>query len=184
MSLQPAATRARPSVYLAGPDVFFPEHESLFAGLKAECAAVGLEGVSPIDAQLPAEARAHDEAHAQAIYDGNLRLIDGASAVLANLQPFRGIEPDSGTVFEVGWAIARGKLVVAYGVPPGSYAERVSASIPCVTSTHGHVTEIGSGITVEGLGQRLNLMLSRSVLLEQDAGAAIARIARVLQATP
>ncbi|WP_416367503.1 nucleoside 2-deoxyribosyltransferase [Variovorax paradoxus] len=35
--------------------------------------------------------------------------------MIANLEPFRGAEPDFGTVFEVGGATALGLPVVAYG---------------------------------------------------------------------
>ena len=34
--------------------------------------------------------------------------------LIANLNPFRGAEPDSGTCFEVGCAIALGKRVIGY----------------------------------------------------------------------
>lgn len=46
---------------------------------------------------------------ANGIYHANLEMIRSADAVLANLNAFRGIEPDSGTCFEVGFATALGK---------------------------------------------------------------------------
>ena len=51
---------------------------------------------------------------AEGIYRANIGLIAEADALLANLNPFRGTEPDSGTVFEIGYAIALGKRVVGY----------------------------------------------------------------------
>ena len=55
-----------------------------------------------------------DEPTAEGIYRANIGLIAEADALLANLNPFRGSEPDSGTVFEIGYAIALGKRVVGY----------------------------------------------------------------------
>ena len=49
-----------------------------------------------------------------AIFQDNLALIDEADAVVANLNPFRGPEPDSGTAFELGYAHARGKQILGY----------------------------------------------------------------------
>ena len=51
---------------------------------------------------------------ARHIYVSNVDLIRNCDAVLANMTPFRGdIEPDSGTVFEVGMAIAMGVMMAA-----------------------------------------------------------------------
>ncbi|MHB8549318.1 MAG: nucleoside 2-deoxyribosyltransferase, partial [Thermoplasmataceae archaeon] len=59
------------------------------------------------------------------IYEANREKIRSADWILANLQRFRGAEPDSGTVFEVGFAVALGKPVYAYNAS-GSYAARVA----------------------------------------------------------
>ncbi len=115
----------RPRVYFAGPDVFRPDAAAHFQGLVQACAALALEGVRPFDGT--AEAAPADEDLPRVIYDENMRLLRSADGVIANLTPFRGAEPDSGTVFEVGVAVALGLPVVAYGVPPSSYATRVPA---------------------------------------------------------
>ena len=65
----------------------------------------------------------------------------------------RGLEPDSGTVFEVGFAVALGKPVVVYGVPAGSYASRVCAAMECTQDARGLTRERDRGVMVEGLGQ-------------------------------
>ena len=171
----------RPRIYLAGPDVFFPAHDSIFAALKAHCARLQMTGVAPTDAPHTPQAAANDDEQAQAIYDGNVALIREADGVIANLMSFRGQEPDSGTVFEVGYAVALGKPVVGYGVPPGSYAQRVQAAIPCRRDAAGVVTETAGGTLVEGLGQPLNLMLARSIEFAPDAQAALERLAEKLR---
>ena len=51
--------------------------------------------------------------------------------MLANLEPFRGSEPDSGTAFEVGYALALGKPVYAYLSDAGaSRRERLARLAP------------------------------------------------------
>lgn len=170
-----------PRIYLAGPDVFFPERESIFAALKVHCDRLGLAGVAPTDAPLALPPAANDDERAQAIYVGNAALIREADGVIANLMSFRGQEPDSGTVFEVGYAVALGKPVVGYGVPQGSYADRVQAAIPCRRDAAGVVTELAGGTVVEGLGQALNLMLSCSIGFAPDAEAALDSLAQQLQ---
>jgi nucleoside 2-deoxyribosyltransferase len=183
-----SAPTRRPRIYLAGPDVFLPDAAKAFERLKAQCAACGLEGLAPTDTELGADdagtqegaPRGGDDALAQRIYDGNIRLIQQADGVVANLQAFRGLEPDSGTVFEVGYAVALGKPVVVYGVPDTTYQTRVSAAIACTRGADGVVREQASGLMVEGLGQRLNLMLTRSSMLEPTAQDALRRLAQVL----
>ncbi|RZL61472.1 MAG: nucleoside 2-deoxyribosyltransferase [Variovorax sp.] len=170
----------RPRVYLAGPDVFFRNSEAIFGRLMACCNTLGIEGVPPSDGGISADLRFSDEERAQRIYDGNIRLIREADGVVANLVPFRGHEPDSGTVFEVGYATALGKPVIAYGVAPGTYAERVCAALACDSDASGVIRERVSGVMVEGLGQRLNLMLTRSTRIAESAEAALASLAGVL----
>ncbi|RZI92580.1 MAG: nucleoside 2-deoxyribosyltransferase [Variovorax sp.] len=171
-----------PRIYLAGPDVFFRDSAAIFSTLKAHCERLGLVGIEPSDGGIAAGFEGPDELLAQRIFDGNIRLIREADGVIANLQPFRGHEPDSGTVFEVGFAVALGKPVVAYGVDARSYAERVGAAVPCQKGADGVLREVANGTMVEGLGQRLNLMLTRSTAIEPSAEAALARLAVLLGA--
>ncbi|MEJ8814153.1 nucleoside 2-deoxyribosyltransferase [Variovorax ureilyticus] len=178
--MTPEKPARRPRIYLAGPDVFFPHRDDVFRDLKSRCEREGLIGVAPIDAPIQHSAADGEDRLAQAIYDGNVALIRDADGCIANLQSFRGLEPDSGTVFEVGFAVALGKPVVVYGVPPGTYAERVGAVLACERDAKGALREKANGTTVEGLGQRLNLMLTRSTHLVPDAEAAIALMARLV----
>jgi nucleoside 2-deoxyribosyltransferase len=172
----------KPRIYLAGPDVFLENAEAIFLRLAACCTRLGLHGLPPSDGDIAADLRFTDEERAQRIYEGNIRLIREADGVIANLAPFRGHEPDSGTAFEVGFATALGKPVVAYGLAPGTYAERVCATVDCTVDAAGVIRERSNGTMVEGLGQRLNLMLTRSTLIAGTAEEALERLAGVLKA--
>ncbi len=173
------SSSTRPRVYLAGPDVFRPDSAQVFEALRAACERLHLLAVPPSDGNLAAGFDGDDDAHAQRIYDDNIALIRSCDGVVANLAPFRGFEPDSGTVFEVGFAIALGLPVVGYGISASTYAQRVGAQVDCKPDPHGVLRESATGLMVEGLGQRANLMLTRSVVaLADDAEDALARLAR------
>ena len=45
------STHTMPRIYLAGPDLFFPDAEARYDALKDLCARYGLEGVAPTDGQ-------------------------------------------------------------------------------------------------------------------------------------
>lgn len=94
-------------IYLAGPDVF--RHDAVEHGqqLKALFESFGFAGLYPLDNNAPAGL--DKQALAHWIYQSNIGLIRQEDAIMANLNAFRGHEPDSGMIFEVGFEIALGK---------------------------------------------------------------------------
>ena len=143
------------SIYLAGPDVFRPDAAEHGRRLVALCAEYGFTGIYPLALSLPAGLAPH--ALAAHIYRANVAHIEACDAVAANLDFFRGPEPDSGTCFEVGYAVARGKPVVGYVPEAGSFAQRIRAR---------HAHSVGDGLLdaqgwqLEEFGLPLNLMLA------------------------
>lgn len=174
----PPDTLARPRIYLAGPDVFRPDARAHFIRLGAACEAAGLAPLLPADGNEDTGAQPPE----QRIYEANMQRLRSADGVAANLACFRGLEPDSGTVFEVGAAVALGLPVVAYGVPEGSYAARAQAALPCEKDPLGVLRERGSGIAVEDFGQPLNLMLACSIHIAPTPEAALRTMAGLLAA--
>jgi nucleoside 2-deoxyribosyltransferase len=170
----------RPRVYLAGPDVFRRDAKQHFTVLKDECNRMGLDPLAPSDGLVPLWVP--EAEMPQRIYDVNMGLLQQAAGVIANLAPFRGIEPDSGTVFEVGVAIARGLPVVAYGIPPGSYADRVMAGIRTSRGDDGALRD-ADGLIVEDLGLPMNLMLACSVTFAASAQEAVQQISKLLKSS-
>ena len=165
---------ARPLVYLAGPEVFFPDVEAVAARLKALCAAAGLTGLFPTDAERPT---GDGISTARAIYLGNVALIDQSDAVVADISPFRGAGMDPGTAWEIGYAIARGLPVFAWSHDLRAYAERVG---PAGQGARGPID--AEGLLVEDFGLVENLMIAESVVaVDATAEAAIARCAAALR---
>jgi len=164
------------TVYLAGFDVFRPDALAHGEWLKLQCRQHGFEGRYPLDNQAPAGLP--PRALAQWIYEANTALIRQADAVMANLNPFRGAEPDSGTAFEVGYAIALGKPVWAYLDDAGTLVRRLAVAHRDDPPRHVDA----QGYTVEDFGLGLNLMLACSAtVVDGDAAQCLARMAQALR---
>lgn len=149
-------------LYLAGFDVFRVDAVAHGEMLKALCQQYGFEGTYPLDNTF-SELIPHTprEALARHICEANLALIAQADAVVANLNPFRGHEPDSGTAFEVGYARALGK-------PIWAYTEQTRPLLEQIESTERHGRHFDSqGYEVEDFGLCMNLMLACSVTIVQ-----------------
>lgn len=159
-------------VYLAGPDVFRADAGVYGEHLKRLCAGLGLTGLYPLDTEISTQAGGHEAA--AEIYHANIALIREADAVVANLNRFRGDEPDSGTAFEVGFATALGKPVWAYTEDGRSIVEQMTGQ---AAEADGHYQD-ARGYTIENFDLNLNLMLACSVtLVIGDAEACLKQLA-------
>jgi nucleoside 2-deoxyribosyltransferase len=147
---------ARLRVYLAGPDVFLPDAAAAGADKKRLCAQQGFEGVFPLDAELAA---ASPRATGIAISAANEALIRSCELVIANMTPFRGPSADAGTAYEMGFARALGKRVLAYTESAVSFAARTRAFL----AERGELAADGeretNGRSIEAFELADNLML-------------------------
>lgn len=147
-------------IYLAGFDVFRQDARSYGDDLKAMCARYGFEGLFPLDNEAPPELR-HEKLAAW-IYRSNVEAIRSADLVMANLDDFRAPgEPDSGTAWEVGFAVALDKPVWGYLPDALDLLGRVQIG---GTSLDGQSLD-DQGYLIEDFGLPLNLMLACSVTL-------------------
>lgn len=144
-------------VYIAGPDVFYPDAVERGKRCKAICAANGLIGLYPFDNEADT---------AEAIFAGNCALIDACDIVCANLNPFRGDEPDSGTCFELGYGYARGKELYVYLEDVRSLREKLGETD-------------AQGCSVEDFSLPVNLMMGiPAKIVSGDFAACIAAIVK------
>ena len=111
-------------VYLAGPDVFWPNAKEAGAAKVAICAEYGLQGHFPLDTELDLSGLTPYEAGI-AIYRVNIDLMDDADLLIANMTPFRSPSMDVGTAFEMGYMTARRKPVWGYTLDGRLYSDRV-----------------------------------------------------------
>jgi nucleoside 2-deoxyribosyltransferase len=141
------------SVYLAGPDVFLPDAFEIGRRKIDLCMRHGLSGLYPLDNSVDAAA---PDASLR-IFRGNETMMIAADAIIANLTPFRGPGADAGTVYELGYMAARGKLCLGYSNDPSSYADRVRGFTK-VVGRDGRLVD-ADGMTVEDFGLGDNLMM-------------------------
>lgn len=114
-----------PRVYLAGPDVFWPDAIQRGEHLKTLCRNAKLEGIYPLDSGVKLEGlRPFDQGCA--IYQANVELIRTCSAILANMTPFRGPSMDVGTAFEMGYGASRKLLIAGYTANMVEYKTRTA----------------------------------------------------------
>lgn len=135
-------------IYLAGPDVFLKDALAMLKHKASLLEEAGYKVVTPLDSLLD---------NPYKIYAANITMIEDCDIVVANVEPFRGTEPDSGTVFEIGYAAALGKHVFTYNNPRNSYLDRLTAADVAFGQTR---------FTPEPFGLNQNLMISCSATLE------------------
>ena len=157
-------------LYLAGFEVFRQDAVAYGEQLKQTCLRYGFEGLYPLDNSVPTDLSS--QAAAQWIYAANLALIRRADLLVANLNNFRGYEPDSGTCFEIGFAAALGKPTWAYL----SGAQTLVKLVPHQRNPRGDCID-ADGYLVEDFGLARNLMLACSTqIVHGDIEACLARI--------
>jgi nucleoside 2-deoxyribosyltransferase len=154
---------ARPRVYLAGPDVFLAAAVARGAEKKRLCEKYGFEGVFPLDAELVATT---PRATGLAISAANEALIRSSELVIANMTPFRGPSADVGTAYEMGYARALGKRVLAYTESTLSFAPRSRAFLAARGELAADGERETDGTSIESFDLADNLMLA-GALTEQ-----------------
>ena len=145
-------------IYLAGFDVFRKDAKERGLILKDLCKKYGYEGLYPLDNEVQEQKK---NLMAQKIFEGNIKLIKEADIIIANLNNFRGLEPDSGTAFECGVGYALGKKV--YGYIDDSRA--IIEKYPFNKTTLGECVFDTDGLIIEDFELPLNLMLSCSATI-------------------
>ncbi len=109
-------------VYLAGPDVFLPNPDDKGADKRAIIARFNEEvlrdadfkfvAIHPVDTEI--DDFKLDHATAMKIFRANIKHMQNADFVIANMTRFRGPSMDVGTAFEMGYMYGLGKPVFGY----------------------------------------------------------------------
>jgi nucleoside 2-deoxyribosyltransferase len=147
------------NIYLAGPDVFLPDAVEVGRRKADICARYAVTGRYPLDNTIE---RGAADASLQ-IFKANEAMLDACDAIIANLTPFRGPGADGGTVYELGYMAAKGKLCLGYSNDPFLYADRVR-NFTAVEARNGRLID-ADGLTVEDFGHSDNLMMIHALEL-------------------
>lgn len=101
-------------IYLAGPDVFAPNSIQIGQNLKNICKENNFIGLYPLDNEIKQSSKNSKIE----IVRANILAINKCDYIIANLSNFRGTEEhpscDSGTAWECGYGLAKGKRVFGY----------------------------------------------------------------------
>ena len=106
----------RPKAYLAGFEMFYPDGIERGEEWKRIAAKYGIEGIFPPDAAPENDPIApyvrKDDSEAEfwyGIFMDDVNHMRRSDMIIAQLQDWRGAQPDSGTCFECGYSAATGK---------------------------------------------------------------------------
>ena len=158
-------------VYIAGFDVFKKDAVAIGKRYKELCRAYGFEGLYPFDNEVDFDMPKREIACA--IYKANVEMIERCDIVVANLNPFRGKESDSGTVWECGYALGRGKKVYGYLDSLRPYKENFEK----VEYKEGVLYDENE-MVIEDFDYPLNLMLACSIELIRGDFEDVLRVIR------
>ena len=107
----------KPIVYIAGFECFLRNGKELAEKAVKLCEEYGFEGISPVLGHPSGKeidfSNGKKEAAKQIFYN-NIGFINNCDIVIANLNNFRGWEPDGGTCFEIGYAFSQGKKIYGF----------------------------------------------------------------------
>ena len=151
-------------IYLAGFDVFYKDAKERFEKMRKLCKLAGYEALIPLDNDITEGLGISNR-----IYKANIAMIEQADGIIANLNAFRGKEPDSGTVFEVGYGVAKNKKIVGY-TSIEDWKTHIIGDQKSQILTRGLFDSMFNQqpvdeFNVEDFGLPLNLMLAESIKL-------------------
>ena len=164
-------------IYVAGPDLFLPDWPERAAQATALCAEHGLTAILPVPAVPligPGVTEPSDAEGAGKVFQACREAIRKVDGVIANLSPFRGSEPDSGTVVECAVAHTLGIPVIGYTCGKGPVPD-------FGTDAEGRVLAEDGG-WIEQFGLSHNVMLHGVCLaIVEDSREAVSLMAEPLE---
>lgn len=150
-------------IYIAGPDVFYPDALAIGDAKREICRKHGFEGIFPLDL-LPVDlftAKYSHKEQAKIIQKACIEGIRACDILVANMTPFRGASMDIGTGVELGAAYMINKPVFGYSMNAHSYLEKVQSMDSNVTSD-GQCFFDGKGQIIEDMDAIDNCMTTES----------------------
>ena len=155
-----------PRIYLAGPDIYYPDAKEIDARKKSLCDRFGMEGISPFDGSSFGGYMGN-KIDALKIFQDNIQLILSCDVLIATLNPFRGPSVDVGTALEMGVMVGAGRPVVGYTQDSQDYVTRLDKLYDVIeeplSREQGHI-RTPDGVSVENYGLADTLMVAAAAL--------------------
>lgn len=149
-------------IYLAGFDVFYPDAINVLDAKKKLCETYGFIGLAPLDNSV--DFSQPKEKIRKVIFEANIELMKKADIFCVNLNAFRHGEPDSGTVFEIGYGFGLGKEVYVYVDSTETMLEKTRTNDAECVCKDG-VWLDGNGLLIEDFNGMFNLMITESTTM-------------------
>ena len=101
------------AIYIAGPECFYVNGYDSLGAMRKESEYYGFEVTLPNDNPLNLE---HEDLrkNADEIFENCAKSMNASTVIIADLETFRGCEPDGGSIYEIGMAYARGIRCYGY----------------------------------------------------------------------
>lgn len=157
----------KPSVYLAGPDIFRKDAASFAQWQREICEKYGVRAIHPMDNNLNIDLNGDPRTERAKVYAADVGQMLEADVICANMNSFRGSEPDSGTCFEAGFFAGWNKAleIIGKALPqkpmygyvdsPDSYHQKAEKW----NAEHPTETAIGSDWCISPVDMHVNLMM-------------------------
>ena len=101
------------ALYIAGPECFYQYGYDALAAMRKRAEALGFGVTLPNDDPLDME-NPDLRKRADSIFANLRKVMLETTAIVSDLEAYRGAEPDSGTVYEIGMAYAKGARSYGY----------------------------------------------------------------------
>lgn len=99
--------RKKENIYIAGPECFYADGPKRLSAMRERAESMGFGVTLPNDRPLDMSSE-NLRHHADSIFENLKQAMLDTTVILADLEAYRGSEPDSGTIFEIGMAYAKG----------------------------------------------------------------------------
>lgn len=100
-------------IYIAGPECFYTYGYDALAAMRKRAESLGFGVTLPNDDPLDLD-NPDLRKRADSIFANLKKIMHDTTAVVADLEAYRGAEPDAGTVYELGMAYAKGARCYGY----------------------------------------------------------------------
>jgi nucleoside 2-deoxyribosyltransferase len=148
--------------YIAGPEIFQANANEIYKQYIDLCKQNNVECLYPNDSEI--EKSETKEGFAQNIYDANIARMEKCDIFIANIEPFRGPSLDVGTAFEIGYAKAIGKPIVAFSKKPiKTFFERLKEHYGDIELTDMGYRDKKTQILLEDFNLIDNLMIDKAL---------------------
>ena len=171
-----------PKAYLAGTEIFYPDSDETQERYHALCEKYGIIGYYPPDIAPEDEFKEYvkkdDSLHEMELqlFTHDLNQIKRTDIIIANLNDYRGNEPDSGTAVECGIAWGYGHRCFAFIDDARPMKERFKGVKK--VKEDGTVTD-KDGANLEDFDNPLNLMFCEFTIFEGGLEEALKGIRKI-----